>query len=291
MKIKIYIDEVAITHNWIKFSGGELHPIVDIPSTIVDRKNSVIRIEAFLKTSDDIMHLLLIKNAIENRMHFGNKCVWELFLHYTPYSRQDRINNKGEAFGIKVFSQLINSMNFDKVSLCDNHSDVGTALIHNSKNVEQVQLIQIFCPKLYNRLVCKHYTHIISPDAGALKKTHKLADVFGIPVIRADKVRSTSNGHISDIRIIDECPSDAKILVLDDICDGGATFVKLAQAVNSKKITETQIDMFEASSDSTTKTVAELDLYITNGIFSKGKQVITDVYDNVYVAFDWTKQE
>jgi ribose-phosphate pyrophosphokinase len=108
---------------------------------------------------------------------------------------------------------------------------------------------------------------IISPDAGALKKIYDVAKHFGISnVTTASKVREMSTGTIlrtelptMDLRGIEH------IIVIDDICDGGRTFIELAKAI--KEITEIPIY-----------------LIVTHGIFSAGYDELGKYFSGVYTT-------
>lgn len=64
------------------------------------------------------------------------------------------------------------------------------------------------------------------------------------------------------------------ILVMDDICDGGATFISLAKEIKAHELYNDQ----------------ELWLYVTHGIFSKGKQTLLDAgYSKIICLHDGTK--
>lgn len=74
--------------------------------------------------SDDIMEMLLINDAAK-RLHPDRERY--LFMPYVPYGRQDRVMIPGEALGIKVLADLVNSCGFHEVEIWDPHSDVTTA--------------------------------------------------------------------------------------------------------------------------------------------------------------------
>lgn len=69
--------------------------------------NEPIYITTRIKSSDDIMRLLLATNAIHNT---GEKNI-SVFIPYMPYARQDRVMVTGEPLSIKVFASLLNLQN------------------------------------------------------------------------------------------------------------------------------------------------------------------------------------
>ncbi len=232
------------------FSGGEIQ--VKVPPE--KYKDGIVTIQARLRNGNDIIELLNIKDAID-RQYNSSKIILELF--YTMFSRQDRVVNKGESFSLKVFTNLINSMNFDKVITYDNHSEVTNALLNNNYEVTQLDIFK----KSGITELSNPYDFIISPDAGANKKAFKIAQYLNIPVIQADKVRDTLTGEItrtvvhSDWQIL----GTTDVLIVDDICDGGRTVIELTKVLRAEM------------------EVNSVDCYFTHGIFSKG-------YDALYNA-------
>ena len=124
---------------------------------------------------------------------------------------------------------------------------------------------------------------LISSDAGSLKKIYKIADILRYTgdIITCSKHRDT-DGNLSKINVptsecdgygcqvyINDC--DKKdLIIIDDICDGGATFLLLAEEL--KKLNKN----------------VHISLYVTHGIFSKGLDIILDKIDKVYAYHLWS---
>ena len=77
---------------------------------------------------------------------------------------------------------------------------------------------------------------LVSPDLGAYKKVDKLAQQIGYrgEIATGTKVRDLATGEIvrSDVNTSDL--NGKPCLVVDDICDGGRTFIELAAALKAK---------------------------------------------------------
>jgi ribose-phosphate pyrophosphokinase len=241
------------------FNGGEVH--VEIPEGMNHLKE--ITVEAFIHNSDDVMTLLMVKDAIDRE--FVRTVPRFLVMPYIPYARQDRVCNEREAFSIKVFADLINSMNFDLVVVLDPHSDVSPALINNCSiiPIEDVldrseELIDDDDFNLHHKLTNDNII-LISPDAGAEKKVLKVSQHYGgLQVIYAGKIRDTKTGEIVATKVDWGYSLRGKdVLIVDDICDGGRTFIELAK----------KLRRFKPQS---------INLYVTHGIFSKGYQPLFD---------------
>lgn len=222
-----------------KFPSGEIGVKLlskpDVPSLEVIIKGSML-------SSDSLIELLQLVDSLRA----AGCTTLSLVMPYCAYSRQDRVCNKGESFSLKVFTDLINSCSFDSVTTWDNHSDVATALINNCRNTNVADIVS------YDVLEVDNYDYLVSPDAGANKKVFECSKTLGIPMIRADKVRDTVTGAITETVVLatKEQLKDSTVLVVDDICQGGRTFEELAKALKE----------IEPS--------CTIHLYVTHGFFS-----------------------
>jgi ribose-phosphate pyrophosphokinase len=236
------------------FNGGEEHVVIDYVNP-----NKSVTLRVLLHNSSDILRLLLITDALKRL----NIKTIDLVIPYLPYARQDRVCNPGEAFSVKVMCDLINSQNYNKVTTVDLHSDVPGALLDNHRNVNNISsiLYEYFTPEKELKDVI-----LISPDAGSLKKCYKFAKGWEVSnVIRADKVRDVKTGQVTDTKVYCHDLQGKEVLIVDDICDGGRTFIELA-----KKLKE--------------KNAGKISLYVTHGIFSKGFGVFDGLIDHIYTT-------
>lgn len=245
--IKLKIGNVTQSVKQFTFPGGEVG--VEIQSWSNCDQVERVDLIAHLKNSDDIMSLLLVSDAVDRQYKFAKK---HLTLNYVPYARQDRVCNEGESLSVSVMAKLINSCGFVKVKISDPHSDVTPAMINNVDIIESYDILK-------HKDLSQYY--IVAPDAGAYKKAYKWAQKKNaLGVITANKVRDVRTGNIVSVNV-DQSVAGLKLFVVDDICDGGRTFIELAKCLDGAECIE---------------------LFVTHGIFSKGTKVLTDVYDKVY---------
>ena len=238
-----------------KYLGGQLN------------QNSVL-IKADILDSDGIMVLSQIKNMLDTWFK-GIKI--DLQFNYLPYARYDRAMKENDSFSLKAFTDIINSMNFNRVLLVDPHSNVGQILLKNS----EVIIDQLTAIQLSNVITCNNsYDYIVSPDFGAIKKATSISEYYGIPLLIALKKRDVSTGYtVFDKLLIDDSVdlTDKKLLIVDDICDYGNTLINLAKGIK---------DLYNIKS---------IDLFVTHGLFSKGKKL--NNIDNTYCYNDYSKSE
>lgn len=230
------------------FSGGEVNFKLISPPPPED-----VTIEILLKSGDDIMALLMATDALRR----GGADHISLVCPYIPYSRQDRVMVYGESLSINVMCNIINSQNYKAVYTLDNHSPVTTALIKNCREINDHRILQ--------KVFGERDFVLISPDAGAYKKALGIGYVFGKDVIMASKYRDVSNMHLSATTIYCDDLEGQDCFIIDDLCDGGRTFIGLAEELR-------------------TKNCGKLYLYTSHGIYSYGTEKVTDVFDEVFVT-------
>jgi len=244
-----------IPYRSLIFSGGEIQVFIDnVPPFIVGD----VTIDARIHNANQIMELVVLTDALRRATMNNNKI--HLILPYMPYARQDRVMNPGESLAVKVFANILNSMDYASVTVYDAHSDVTPALINNVIPITSTTL-------LFRIPIDKRDCVLVSPDAGANKKVLSTAKAYGLDMIRADKMRNTKTGEITGTIVYsEEHIGDRNFLIVDDIVDGGRTFTELADKL--KPLTNGKIY-----------------LYVTHGIFSKGMDVFNGKIDQVFCPF------
>ena len=234
------------------FPGGEIH-------LRTHWQNSEVRVKSIMKTSDDIMELLLLCDVLKRK-----NCTIDLEIPYIPYARQDRVCNEGEPFSIKVFADIINSIKASRVVGWDVHSDVTSALINNFYNTPIFNILELDLRMIH--LLKNSNVVLCSPDAGAEKKVYSVAKYFQKDwIIRASKLRNTITGEIVNTELNVGYLKGEIVLIIDDICDGGRTFIELAKKLKNKGS-------------------SKIILYVTHGIFSKGIDVFDGLIDEIWTA-------
>lgn len=244
------------------FPGGEVH--VRINDEAFEHTPALIRITAHLRSVTDQMALFMLTDALRRAC----KAPIHLDMPYVPYARQDRVCNGGEALAAKVFCQMVNAQGYESVTIFDPHSDVVPALLDRVVVKDASGAIA----QTLDRPEFKNGVTFIAPDAGAQKRVMKLAKTFGVEhVACAEKVRDTKTGEILGVDLDFDFPAGKPALVIDDICDGGATFIALSENITTKYAPD-----------------GPLFLYVSHGIFSKGVDRVAENYDHVFAGYNWT---
>lgn len=234
------------------FAGGEPHIKISnnfdvaAPVTITQRINSF----------NDLGMICITVDALRR---IGVKEI-ELFIPYFPAARQDRVMIPGEPLSVKVYADIINAMALASVTVFDPHSEVTPALLNNCVTVSNHEFIKQVIAKIGTEV------KLISPDGGALKKIYKVSEFLGgAEVVECSKSRDVKTGKLSGFKVYAEDLAGADCLIVDDICDGGGTFIGLAEALKAKN-------------------AGKLYLAISHGIFSKGFDELGRYFEQIFTT-------
>ena len=173
-------------------------------------------------SDDELFQLWCLAKHLEQVDRGASKT---LTMPYIPHARQDR-NVSGRLFTLKYFSQILNIMGFDSVTVFDPHSDVSTALIDRVK-VANFNLDTVLkdIPELKNI----NY-QLMYPDNGAAKKYNAGEnDIIGYK-------HRNSEGRIESYSFTGLKPETKIVIIRDDICSYGGTFVAAAKALKEQGV-------------------------------------------------------
>jgi ribose-phosphate pyrophosphokinase len=253
----------------LKLSDDERNPAsvsfigeVNVPIKIISRLNS-------------FMDLELIICATQALKEFGYKSI-ELYIPYCIGGRSDRKFEKGGFNYIKtIIAPIINSQQYEKVFILDPHSDVLEACINNMEKISNKSLIDLAFSDYFRTKDIKSIK-LVSPDAGSLKKIYEVANYIGYEdeIVIASKNRNVVTGKITDTNVrISANDAWKDIFIIDDICDGGRTFIEIAKAIETTR---------SLSSAVHPKQHGNIYLIVTHGIFSSGLSELSKHFKKIY---------
>lgn len=218
----------------------------------------------------EIIDLLSLRELLPDHAYS-----WDLHIPFLPYARQDKDVSNTSTFNLRVFAHLLNLLSCRKITAVDVHNpDETSELIFNFENVEVTEL---------HKLIVKatNPDFIVFPDLGA-KTRYFVNGVAHLPRLICNKDRDQLTGEIrghtisyrdlagttvqnADMSKI--AKPGQRFLIIDDLCDGGATFIGIA-----KKLKEQVPDII-------------VDLYVTHGVFSKGREnLLNNGINNLYTT-------
>ena len=239
------------------FAGGEPHiKIIQAPSPLEKAGDEVVTITHRLNSFNDLGLLCCAVDALQ-RM---DAKIGTLFIPYFPAARQDRVMIKGEPLTVKIYADIINNLGFKKVIVLDAHSEVTPALLNNCEVIANHKFIKQVIEKIGNTV------KLISPDGGALKKIYKVSEFLGdIDVVECSKSRDVKTGKLKEFKVYDDDLGGTDCLIVDDICDGGGTFLGLAEELKKKNS-------------------GKFYLAVTHGIFSKGFADLENIFEQIFTT-------
>jgi ribose-phosphate pyrophosphokinase len=239
------------------FSGGERHVQLQ-PADTIDATRFTLR--ALLHTSDDVFDLLLTRNALHEAYPAAG---FDIEIPYLPYARQDRVCAPGQAFSLKVFTQLLGPLGpTDRIAVWDCHSHVGVTLT-GAINVDATSIV--LANDELRSLIQAPNTVLVCPDKGARDRCQSMAAALDRPLIYCEKVRNPATGRILRTEVDTDDLTGKTAVITDDICDGGMTFIKIAEELKAKR-------------------ADRVILFVTHGIFSKGLDVFSGLVDHIYTT-------
>lgn len=244
INLELYPDNtpvVDLEDAWTK-AGGQFKAILVRPNSM-----------------QEFFTAMMIVDSIRERGGY----VHDLILPCIPGQRQDRMKWEGDwLLTLKFVAKTINGMNFRKVVALDPHS-LASGMI-DRLYVPELNLDHLF--RYGGDIKDANWDAVIAPDAGAAARAGRVAKQFKIPLYQATKHRDPATNKLTEFKV-PLLVNGGKYLVVDDLCDGGGTFLGLAGGIAKVQPT------------------IELDLYVTHGLFSKGAvEKLRKVYNKIYTT-------
>lgn len=218
-------------------------------------------------TSPEELFILMQAADILNR----HEVQWNLEIYYLMSMRMDRVMDFNRPFSLKIVANIIKNLGADRISVLDAHSRETHRLLGGFGICDEMVVSSKEFYELHPDMdkVYENY-QVVFPDAGA-------KDRYGsqYKCVCAEKVRDVATGQIQSIKILNPellSENDKPILVVDDLCDGGGTFVGIATEL--RKYTN-----------------KELNIFVVHMVNPRGIENLSKTYDHVYFTDsykDWS---
>lgn len=203
------------------------------------------------KQDTDIMEWLQVIDAY---MHHNP--IWDgvVTIPYLPYSRQDKVHSFGESAAVNILLTALKNMGVKRIVTWDIHN---SRFIPKPSRIFDIDFIE---NKFADRFFpgCKY---ICYPDSNAY--FHGYSQDFSKQKNKEELIFLEKNRLIDDIILEfrdeefnhSQLGRDRSVIIKDDICDGGGTFIKAAELLK-------------------TKDYGPIHLFVTHGFFTKGLDVL-----------------
>ena len=252
----IHPEQGNITFGLFKFPDGETH----IKLEEINRKDSV-NVICRITNAEDLFVLMQIGDILNRQA-----VEFDLTIYYLMSMRMDRVMTFNESFSLKIVADVINNMKPSHVYILEPHSERTMKMINNSKYLQIPDPVRCYVD-FDNVTLCY-------PDKGAFDR-YSFKDNL-CDVICLNKKRNVETGEIIGLKI-DVIPKTVKdtILITDDLCDGGRTFVEASKLLRSqfpdKKIA----------------------IAVTHAVNKCGIEKLSENFDDVYITnsyYDWQNE-
>ncbi len=257
--ITVFADNKQVETNYIKFSDGAITYKLD---TLPKKPRHItVNVDPRTPVNEVREELTLIEDCFNNHEVDISGTNIILNIPYMPYGRADRRFEAGNPNPLLHFISFLSDGIWDEINTLDLHNEsiIKYPVGDKVTSVGQVHCFVDCLPFDYN----EEYDFIIAPDKGAVDKVRTIAEHLETDIAFAGKTRDLSTGRITGFTLPKVNLVGAKVLIPDDIFDGGGTFVGLAKALRDAG-------------------AVQVDLYVTHLIASKGLKLLGGVIDTLY---------
>ena len=227
----IYLNENPI--EFITFPNKEKR--LDLPKEFVKFHDTKVVNDIYWKyeTDESIFELLLVDNAM-----ISYEQEYNLYIGYMPYSRMDRVKEQGTAFSLEVIVRIINNLScVNGIYVLDPHSPITLQELNRYQLSDNAFEFKYSLAKdvIDYTQIDVNNAWFVFPDKGAATRYN--ADNYP-NVIICEKVRNFATGKIESIKAsiekVTNTPSEnAPIIIIDDLCSYGGTFVGAIKAIET----------------------------------------------------------
>lgn len=257
------------TYDVIKYPAGELQ--VRFKKEALESLNSAgrVTVRARIQSAEKLMEIMLLAGAIQGSLPDvyspEDEIPVNLHIPYLPYSRADRRFTDGDCHGLSTFASLIRRAGFHEIRTLDAHNASAAAMFIP-------QISNIYPSSLHSFAVMDFkgsddQITVLFPDEGAAKRYR----LDGQQVLNCTKRRNKERGTFDGFTVpAPDNFANRKVLIVDDICDGGGTFLGI---VNKLK-TDYPVWFKDV----------EFGLCVTHGIFSKGLDELQRHFVQIYTT-------
>ena len=213
-------EESEVKYSISRFPDGE----VQITLGEFSRKDEM-DVKCRITSAEELFILMQVADILRRHgMRFS------ISIYYLMGMRMDRVMDFNRPFTLRMVVDILDSLCATSIAIFCPHSKVTTQLFRKTE-VVSLEPVQWMDEQKYFWDECQ----VVLPDAGAAER------YFGgnVPpgIIVGEKVRDVETGKILSIKVKNPEAIDGRwpLIMIDDLCDGGGTFVGLAKAIHEVK--------------------------------------------------------
>ena len=228
-----------------KFSDGEIQ--VTLKENVRNQDVFIIQTgysnsKPNYNTNDFLMETLILIDACKRSMA---KTI-NVIMPYYPYSRQDKKDESRSPITAKLVANMLTQSGINRLVVMDLHSSQIQGFFDIP--VDNIYSINIVIDYFANNIFINYSEEekdqkfiVVSPDAGAVKRTLKFAKLMGLDTAILHKQRNYGKKNTVEKSILvgdkDELKGKTAI-ICDDMCDTGGTLIKSVSVLVENGITD-----------------------------------------------------
>ena len=245
------VDKSDIKYSISHFPDGE----VQITLGEFSRKDEI-EVKCRITSAEELFILMQVADILRRHgMRFS------ISIYYLMGMRMDRVMDFNRPFTLKMVVDILDSLCATSIAIFCPHSKVTTQLFRKTE-VVPLNPVEWMDEE-------KHFWdvyQVVLPDAGAAERYFDGNVPFDI--IIGEKVRDVETGKILSIKVKNPEAIDGgwPLIMIDDLCDGGGTFVGLANAIR-----EVEPDI-------------EINIAVNHMVNPKGIENLSKTFDHVYFS-------
>lgn len=245
------VDKSDIKYSISHFPDGE----VQITLGEFSRKDEI-EVKCRITSAEELFILMQVADILRRHgMRFS------ISIYYLMGMRMDRVMDFNRPFTLKMVVDILDSLCATSIAIFCPHSKVTTQLFRKTE-VVPLNPVEWMGEE-------KHFWdvyQVVLPDAGAAERYFDGNVPFDI--IIGEKVRDVETGKILSIKVKNPEAIDGgwPLIMIDDLCDGGGTFVGLANAIR-----EVEPDI-------------EINIAVNHMVNPKGIENLSKTFDHVYFS-------
>ena len=217
-----------------------------------------INVRCRITNAEDLFILMQVADIlVRHGMYFS------ISIYYLMGMRMDRVMDFNRPFTLKMIVNILDSLGASDITIFCPHSEMSLDLF---RKTEVHTIYSEDWEKFMEELTTSNDYQMMLPDAGAVKR-YCYDDKPADSVLIGQKVRDLATGNITSIGIANpEALNGKRILLVDDLCDGGGTFCGLAKAIR------------EVNKN------AKIDIIVNHMVNPKGIENLSKTFDHVYFS-------
>lgn len=241
----------GIGYKVIRFPDGEVHLQLDE----INRKDGV-KVVMRIRNAEDLFLLMQLSDIL----HRQEVVVEELHIPYLMSMRCDRVFSFDRPFSLKIVSDIVKGVGARCTYIYEPHS---MRCVDFTNCAEKSISLSLLLEYLGSSTIC-------FPDKGAKDRYDEYR--LKTDTLLCEKVRNVDTGVLEGFKVVNpEVFKGGEITLVDDLCDGGGTFIGLT--THLRKLNPTK-----------------LRLVVTHSVQQKGIENVAKYFDEVVITntyADW----